>query len=414
MHEISDLFLNWLIVFLPFYIYFSREVHRSNEKRKMNLLFFSIPSVLLCMMFPFSVYKGWFFDLRTIPLMLGTLYGGPVQGAVLLGTVLLYRGIIGGTGFWVTLIAYPPMVGLAMLLSSNYLKKKRRYRFVMPVGLVLVSTTLVAILSYGMRMPGSVGFAEFFITYVSVNALSIFISIYAIEDLSEHAKLKQELIHVEKLQLVGELAASMAHEIRNPLQVTRGFMQLINETVEDEQMKQYVLHAIRELDSAHHVLTEYLSLAKPVTSNREWIDLHDTIADVITLLSSYGHRHGCHIQVAIEDKPRLFVDAQKLKQVLINIGKNAIEAMGNTGTLTFILRTSDKQVSIVIQDTGPGMSVEQINRLGTPFYSTKDNGTGLGLMIAYRITQELGGRIQVSSELGKGSAFEILLPPSGD
>lgn len=225
-----------------------------------------------------------------------------------------------------------------------------------------------------------------------------------------HIRDREKLVEYEKAQLVEHLAASMAHEIRNPLQVTRGFMQLIRERITDTEITQYLTYAINELDSAHHVLSEYLGLSKPQSSDLQLEPLHTIVADVSELLTAYGNEYGCQINCMKSDIPDAHFDSRKLKQVLLNIGKNAIEAMGQGGKLSLYVQPSQFRVTIQIQDNGPGMSKEQMSRLGQPFYSTKTDGTGIGLMVAYRLVEDLHGRITVTSTPGAGTCFQVRLP----
>ncbi|WDL95106.1 ATP-binding protein [Alicyclobacillus sp. ALC3] len=225
-----------------------------------------------------------------------------------------------------------------------------------------------------------------------------------------HIRDREKLVEYEKAQLVEHLAASMAHEIRNPLQVTRGFMQLIRERVIDADITQYLTYAINELDAAHHILSEYLGLSKPQSAELQLEPLHTIVADVSELLTAYGNEYGCQINCMKSDIPNAQFDSRKLKQVLLNIGKNAIEAMGQGGKLSLRIEPSQSRITIQIEDNGPGMSKEQMSRLGQPFYSTKTDGTGIGLMIAYRLVEDLHGRITVTSTPGNGTCFQVHLP----
>lgn len=223
---------------------------------------------------------------------------------------------------------------------------------------------------------------------------------------------QQRSINEEKMRLVGELAASMAHEIKNPIQVSRGFMQLVKEHARDEKLKRYATHSIYALDESHHVLSDYLSLAKPTSGVMRIIRLSDIMHDVANLLTAYGIQYSCQIDVQVGRDCDLYTDVDKLKQVLINLGKNGIESTVDSGRITFAAEGGNDGVSLTVQDTGAGMTDEQLARLGLPFYSTKEQGTGLGMMVVYRLIEELDAKMEIKSALGKGTSVEIKLPES--
>lgn len=213
------------------------------------------------------------------------------------------------------------------------------------------------------------------------------------------------------MNLISQLAASVAHEVRNPLTAVVGFLQLMKED-KDTTVKhqQYIDLTLQELQRAQSIINDYLSLAKPNNTRTQLINMSEELEKTIKLMTSYSNIQNIEVQSKVEDN--LFVNGSKdeIKQVLINIIKNAIEAMGNDGLLEIIASKTDRDVIIKIIDNGPGMTKEQLARLGTPFYSTKEIGTGIGLTICYQIIGKLKGAITVESEIGKGTTFIITLP----
>lgn len=224
-------------------------------------------------------------------------------------------------------------------------------------------------------------------------------------------QLQHELQRSEKLKVVSELAASVAHEVRNPMTSTRGFLQLMSQDDNlNSAQKRYIDISIEELDRAQSIIQDYLSLAKPNKHGLVRINVSEELDHVIQLMSTYTTFNNTTILHEIEDNLFIKANRDEMKQVLINLIKNAIEAIDKYGTVTVNASSSRETVFIEIIDDGVGMSPHQVGRLGTPFYSTKDKGTGIGLTISFQIIELLQGKIEVKSEVGKGTTFTIKLP----
>ncbi|WP_400241833.1 ATP-binding protein [Niallia sp. JL1B1071] len=233
------------------------------------------------------------------------------------------------------------------------------------------------------------------------------------DNIVEFMKMNRELQKAEKMNAVGQLAASVAHEIRNPMTVVKGFLQIFyaKEHMSEEE-RTYIKLMIEEMNRAETIINDYLSLAKPDVEQSQIIDGADLANKVIDLMHSYAMMgKGIHFKKNIQ---QVYIEANnnELKQVLINILKNAIEAMKNGGTVTINLYPTIEYGVFEIEDTGIGMTEEEINRLGTAFYSLKEKGTGMGLMVCYQMVEQMKGRIEVQSEKGRGTLFKIYIPLS--
>lgn len=236
-------------------------------------------------------------------------------------------------------------------------------------------------------------------------------AINTMEDIFERTKLQQELQRAEKMNAIGQLAASVAHEIRNPMTVVKGFLQIFLAKNMSEEEHMYLKLMIEELNRAETIINDYLSLAKPDVGNLEVIDSRDMAEKVMDLMTSYAMMSK-NISLHSEIKEDLKVRGNKneLKQVLINILKNGIEAMSDGGKLSLTLERKGSFGVFVIRDTGIGMTDEELSRLGTAFYSLKERGTGMGLMVCYQIIERMKGHIKVSSIKDEGTTFEIMVP----
>jgi len=222
-----------------------------------------------------------------------------------------------------------------------------------------------------------------------------------------------ELMKAEKLSIVSELAASVAHEVRNPLTVVRGFVQLIGNSTNstDSQRREYMDLVLTELDRAQAIITDYLGMAGQKSMAKEKINLTDTLSDITTLMTSYANYKTVKFKCEIDKDLYVFGDPIKLKQVFINIIKNSIEAVPNMGGLVTIHACLlESTIHIKISDNGIGMTKEQIERLGEPYFSSKDDGTGLGLTVTYSIVKNHGGSVKYISEINKGTVAIISLP----
>ncbi|MGF9889900.1 ATP-binding protein [Priestia megaterium] len=233
-----------------------------------------------------------------------------------------------------------------------------------------------------------------------------------LEVIMEKTRMQKELQRAEKMNAIGQLAASVAHEIRNPMTVVKGFLQLFQDNTKLSNTELSYIHLmINEMDRAEAIIHDYLSLAKPDVHQHRFINCLECITSLVDLLSSYALLTN-NILIELDAKEEMYIRGSRneLNQVLLNIMKNGIEAMRAGGTLRVGLYKREGHVHIQIKDTGIGMTNEQVNRLGTAFYSLKEKGTGIGLMVSYQLVEQMNGRIEVESIPGKGSTFTLIFP----
>ncbi|UCZ53092.1 Cache 3/Cache 2 fusion domain-containing protein [Bacillus shivajii] len=232
-------------------------------------------------------------------------------------------------------------------------------------------------------------------------------------DLTEKRIMERELLRSEKLKVAGEMSAGLAHEIKNPLTTIRGMVQLMDKQAEDKDNK-YNQIIITEIDRVNSIINDLLNIANPSPSvERKETNIETLLDDLLTLYVTQLKHRRIDVEKVFSGKvPIGLYDENKLKQVFINLIQNAIDAMDDDGKLTIktnYVRQS-QQVVISIQDTGAGMDEKTLDKLGTPFYTTKESGTGLGLTVSYRIINEMNGSISVSSQQGQGTTFTVRLP----
>ncbi|WP_419882555.1 ATP-binding protein [Peribacillus sp. B-H-3] len=223
----------------------------------------------------------------------------------------------------------------------------------------------------------------------------------------------EQLQHSERLKTTGQLAAAVAHEIRNPLTVVTGFLQLYNEkdTPFNNEIKGHFDLMIAELNNAEQVIAQFLAIAKPDKNKKmELVNVKVVLQSITELLKSYGLLHDNTIDLNVDEDCFISINHIEFKQLMINIIKNAMEAskLGDS----VIIKTVRKNhfVEIKVIDYGYGMSEEELKSLGTPFYSLKSNGTGLGLMICYHIVEKYNGTINFQSSKDTGTTVTIKFP----
>lgn len=252
--------------------------------------------------------------------------------------------------------------------------------------------------------------------YLSMNRVPIqvdgmMLGVFGIaKDITEQ-KLAQELLRKsEKLAVVGQLAAGVAHEIRNPLTSLKGFVQLLSESKENETFCEIML---TELNRINEIVSEFLVIAKPQVQCFEQEDINVLVQDVVSLISAQGTMN--NVQISIHDDERIppvFCDKNQIKQVFLNVLKNALESIPKDGAIEVFVehRELDHKVVVRFKDNGCGIPQERITRLGEPFYTTKEKGTGLGLMVSYKILEAHEGKIEIQSKVGKGTTVDVILP----
>ncbi|MGZ4032791.1 MAG: PAS domain S-box protein [Tumebacillaceae bacterium] len=231
-------------------------------------------------------------------------------------------------------------------------------------------------------------------------------------DISVSKQAEEMLIRSEKLSIAGQLAAGLAHEIRNPLTSLKGFVQLMS--LKEAPQKKYLDVMSSELNRIEMIVSELLMLAKPQAMTLKRKEIASILEDVLTLSDSEAFLKQVQIQTEVaEGLPAIECDENQLKQVFINFIKNAMEAMPNGGELRIgVYRQDHDHIRIRFQDEGVGISKETLARLGEPFYTTKTKGTGLGLMVCKKIIDNHKGSLDITSELGVGTTIEVLLPIS--
>lgn len=227
------------------------------------------------------------------------------------------------------------------------------------------------------------------------------------KNITEKKQYEQELKRLSNIDLIGQMAAGISHEIRNPMTTVRGFLQLLKEENIYEKHNKYFNLMIEELDRSNSIITEFLSMGNTKKSDLQMLDLNSIIHDIIPLIKIDTHNQNKYIQVDTNDIPELLLNRNEIRQLLINLYRNGLEAMSTGQVLTIsTYKEGQNCVVLAVRDQGKGIRPEVLEKLGTPFYTTKDNGTGLGLGICYAIAARHNAKIEIQTG-SEGTTFFV-------
>lgn len=412
--DLQILLLNLFFIFLFFFVYLKfieKKIHQLTNKLLIFLA--SGIAIVLCMTFSISIGPGQLIDMRYVPFIVGAFYGGRRIAFLLFFILITYRLGLGGSGFYINL------AGSTILLISlwftipfferavNLTKKMRCVMEVAFLSALFTGTTLSLFASNIMNIKDLLSFIVFL--YIQIAGVLLFVKF--IEKAKNDIALAEEIRKFEKLKSVSEVAASISHEVRNPLTATRGFIQLLSDqNLTAEEKNLYISISLEELDKAASVITDYLTFATPSLEKIEILELNKELDTILKTVAPLALANTVEIDIPKTEEIYVAGERERLHQCLINLAKNSIEAMPHGGKLIIKQQELNGKIVITVEDTGVGMTNEQIERLGTPYFSTKVDGTGLGTMVVFSIVKAMMGEIKVDSKIGKGTCFTILFP----
>jgi two-component system sensor histidine kinase HydH len=301
--------------------------------------------------------------------------------------ILAYIGIFGPAGLIIGLI-------LMIIIVNN--SNKNIYKI--GRGLELMSSDL----SYRLEpMEGDIGKVA-----KSINIMA--------NSLEKKERLEEQLKRSEKLASLGQMISGVAHEIRNPLSIIRGTVQLMEKNFKNvDGLEEYVKIVKEQSDRENNVIQELLDYARPSKQVMMSMDINVLIKGVLSFTNKYIGERRVRLNLELEEEmPELLMDCDKIKQIFVNMILNACEAMETGGTLSIRTEKDDRWVRIYFEDTGVGMDESEMKKIFNPYYTTKPKGTGLGLAISNGIVEMHGGYIKVTSKKGVGSNFVVELPIS--
>jgi PAS domain S-box-containing protein len=230
-------------------------------------------------------------------------------------------------------------------------------------------------------------------------------------DITEKKKSEEMLHRQDKLAAVGQLAAGVAHEIRNPLTSMKGYAEFLQMDEQDPQRQEFLEIILDEIDRVNNIVEEFMVLAKPKAVELEEKNIIPIVHNVVSMLKFEARKRNVKLEFNAEEEiVQIECDENRLKQVFMNFIKNGIEAMPDGGDLRVKAEIQEGNILISIQDTGVGIPPDTLKKIGEPFYTTKKNGNGLGLMVSFKIIESHNGKVYIESEQNKGTTFKIILP----
>ncbi|MCM3760371.1 sensor histidine kinase [Alkalihalobacillus oceani] len=359
LHDIETFLLNVFIIFVFYFVYLRiveaarKQWRYFNHELLMTLL--SGLAIVLCMTFPIKFNPDHFFDLRQVPFILGALYGGRKVAIYLFLILIIFRFTLDGAGSYGALLVNSLLL-LSLLLIIPKFKalvsiKKRVYLalFSSCFGVIILVATMLLL----FPELHSLRYYNFLIALFVVHVVTTTLFVVFIEKARLAIAFTKEMRKLEKLKTVSEIAASISHEVRNPLTVTKGFIQLLRDPdLTEEKKEQYIQLSLDELERAEQTITDYLTFAKPSLDNLQILDVSKELAYILQVVTPYAMMNNVQIEVRQEKDIFITGESEKLHQCLINIIKNGIESIEDNGFITLTLEKRKNKAVISITDTG--------------------------------------------------------------
>ncbi|MCA0756992.1 sensor histidine kinase [Paenibacillus sp. N4] len=417
MNIAKEIMVQFLFVLLPFVGF---NVYYRDKTQNYSKNFITVAcmlSLFLAMTFSLDLKEGYYFDARHIIMFFGMIFGGVQTGIILLLEFIAYRLYIGGEGKWIGISVLTCTFILSRLFTPIYKRANRKWLVSLLAGVMFSLQSGFIIYSFDPAYVLSSLYDHLVVIplfYMAGIGMLTFLFDKAVSDKELFIRYTEK----EKNEAMGHVAASLAHEVRNPITAVSGFLKLMRSaSLPKNKMDEYIVICLEELNRMEVVISDYLAIGKPHDKQKIRIDLLHLLQNTIDVMLPYGNMHNVQIELTKPQEPVwIMADPDEMKQVIVNFVKNAIEACSEVsdGKVTLSVSLYGGYVRLSIKDNGIGMSREQQKRLGTIYFSTKSNGTGLGLTFSFQVIRALGGAVSVQSEPYGGSNFTIDIPLAGN
>lgn len=413
MSLLKEMILQIFFAITPFVLF---NIYYRNKMRNYSQAFILITSsvcLILAMTFASSVVEGVIFDIRYVIIFFGLVYGGVKTGLILLIEFVLYRFYLGGEGKWIAMIILACTFTISLLFYSRYKTAIRQTLLTVTVG-VFYSVIALALTYYFFPQYVAQHLAYHILVIPVQNSVGIWLLMSLFSKAVSDKEISIRHAQNEKISTMSHVAASLAHEVRNPLTAVKGFLKLIQENPENlPKVDQYIQISLDEVQRTESILSEYLAISKPLTERHELVNFSEQLQVIRAVMSPYANMHNVELELRKPDTPvTVMGNPDEIKQVLVNFIKNAVEACSEVpnGKVNLTLLTEGDQAVLIIKDNGVGMDEGQKNRLGSIYFSTKSNGTGLGLTYSYHVIHSMGGTVTVASKPQVGTKFTLTFP----
>ena len=418
MEIMGRVLIQFFIVVFPIIVYqlyfYDRSLLRSKWKAEYILLVLLF--IPLCILGNLPLFNFGHVLLSLYPLLIlyAFLYGNRKMGLTLVAFMTIVSLYIDFSSIFYIIFSFLASYILPFFLSGKWNGFPQKCKYI--VGAIIPAVVVLAYWLGGWNLENTpVDWHEKWILTLLVVSfiLSFLIIIYVTEYIQKTIKMKYAIQEAEKFSLISEMSAGVAHEVRNPLTVVKGFIQLIDKD-SNEKNREYIKLVLSELNRAEGIITDFLQFAGREHTDFHEIEMEGLLKNVHCIMSTFTNMKGIHFSLETVEGLYIEGNASKLKQVYYNMIKNAAEAIHhNNGELQMNCYESNKFVYVEIIDNGIGMDEVELKRIGEPFYTNKTSGSGLGVMVSKTIVADHGGSIIYDSKKGEGSKVSIKLPLYG-
>ncbi|WP_417899872.1 ATP-binding protein [Bacillus haimaensis] len=413
--NIRDVLLNFFLIFTPIFFYQYIVTNYTATKSRLFLGVICGIAAVLCMHYPILSGDGFLWDLRWIALMIAVLYGGALAGSITATMLVVYRFSLGGLlGSVNVLLLAVVLFVIFILLRSKYMQKSHKSKLLFGVMLafftwIIAISAIIAhfvitdnidyILQYSLPI---------FLVMGTCYITSSFIYIYFSEEIRNYTRMKENSFQAEKLNLVTELSELLSLEMKRSLDTTSELLENA-QNGSDYHRRASIPKALKEIKKAKKAIRGYVNYSGQFSGSQPKAPLYQLAQEIKDLLTPYSIQKKISIEQLIPESFHVEVDAFRMKQLLLNLVKNAADATPKSGTIKMEAVKRGGQVYIIITDTGIGMSKTQLSNLIDFGASTGNTGVGRGLMVTFHLIQEMGGTLSFHSTVGKGTTVTIKL-----
>lgn len=408
--------LQMVCILFPMLLFqsFFRKKYGQKKIQKQILAVLCGISIIICMTFPLSFANDLKLDFRFIPLIISFFYGGFSTGLILTVLLSAYRFLIGGSGMLIEGLGIPFFsLFIFAIILPRYDKWKMNKQILFSYLCLTLSILFFAIETQILNKYVFTKHELFlWITFCILNYITFWMVMYLQTSLKEMEEMSTKVIRFEKSHAINHLLVYISQQIFSPIISAKESLKHISEDSNLSHAQSSTLfQALNELNQAEHSLKDYMTIMDPQRKVQDSIELTKMIQETIQMIHPFASIHNVELQfLSTAENDLSLKEYSLLRFALLNIIKNGVEACAPGGRVDVFLHELIDQFYIIIEDNGPGLTKDVLSHLGEPLHSDKQNGTGLGIAAAYKITESLGGKVEVESEIGTGTTFSLYFP----